>query len=1101
MKLTLHMYVAQPRKGHWEVSIPWVAALAEPARGPSPAQLKEELMFRALELVHGEFGPDQLDRLLPLERPYLTTIYLDVRRRIDEERPEVQMNATTHVVVGTWPGDAVTRLWLPRVPGTCLALQRVDDMYASLNAWAKDWANDNAADNLERLQCSYVGQIESFEVDLGWPSTAAAETPTRGGRLRRPATLQEVATNLSHRAEDDSLGRAFGRDKLVDELVEALMSPRPQNICLVGPPGVGKTALVHEAARRAFGLAAAYQERRDIWQTSGDRIIAGMSIIGQWEQRVELLCRELAQREDVLFVEDLLGVVRAGRTSHGDSNVARFIEPYLEQDRFSVIAEATEQTWVWARADAPGFVDKFRRIQVPELSYGETLGVVSDLVREIEGSYPVRYTADGVETLLHLARRFFRQEAFPGKAVRLVRQCQHDAARLRHDDGEVVRIDPDRVVNVVKRQTGLPATILRPGFGRTLGEVRATFSSRVFGQPRAVEVVSRLVVAIEQGLVDPQRPLAALLLVGPSGVGKTETAKALAHDLFGSDDRMVRFDMSEFSESTALSRLIGTPRQPDGELTSKVRLQPFCVLLFDEVEKAHSMVLDVLLQLLGDGRLTDAAGRTVDFRNAIVVMTSNLGASSEDRWLGFQEQTRGDRELHYRRAAEDFFRPELFNRIDHVVPYSPLGPEALRRIARRTLQNLLERRGLRQAQVMVDVDEGLIDHLVHRSVDPRYGARTLGHRIEQTLVVPLARQLTSWRGGDSLTRVIMAPSDDGVELSLHTIERAPTVVSTVAVSESARDADEILRELADLTQQADRLASAERRDAIVADYNALLGRINALGSSHAEARSLADDLRRHEAVLDRLGRLERRVAGLQDPRATGGFLRASQVDERELKGKAHRWAKIAGELRTEVRWIECQMEALGHDGPSGLTLVVAGLSGPYSPLLVQWARWIEALDRGFALESIWAQRTADGGWAPDAPGPASTAFAVSSLAPGVRDLFGALAGYTWSPRLPSHGQHALALTRSLQGGAHDVANLIERLSQTVTPEQAHYVEFVEANNQLEDVRMGVKYTIPDDRADNLFELLVQVVFHRMTAVTEPEHVSKMTTVTGEVADG
>lgn len=1102
MKLTLHMYVAQPRKGHFEVSIPWVAALAEPQRGPSPAQLKEELMFRALELMHGEFSPEEVDRLIPLERPYLTSIYLDVRRKVDVDRPEVQMNATTHVVVGSWPDDSITRLWIPKVPGTCVALNRVDDMYAALNSWAKEWAETNAAEDLERLQCSYVGQIESFEIDLGWPTADAVAAPP-SGRLKRPATLQEVATNLSHRAEDETLGRAFGRDRLVDELVEALMSPRPQNICLVGPPGVGKTALVHEAARRTFALAAAYQERRDIWQTSGDRIIAGMSIIGQWEQRTEAICRELAERQDILFVEDLLSLVRSGRTSHGDSNVARFIEPYLEQDRFSVIAEATEETWVWARSDAPGFVDKFRRIQVPELSYRETLGVVSDLIREIEGTHRVRFTADGVETLLHLARRFFRQEAFPGKAVRLVRQCQHDAARVEElADEEWVRVDPERVAGVVRRQTGLPPTILRPGLGRSLDEVHATFSGRVFGQPRAVDVVSRLVVAIEQGLSDPQRPLAALLLVGPSGVGKTETAKALAHDLFGNDDRMVRFDMSEFSGPAALSRLIGTPRQPDGELTSKVRLQPFCVLLFDEVEKAHPIVLDLLLQLLGDGRLTDAAGRTVDFRNAIVVMTSNLGASSEDRWLGFAEQTRSDRELHYRRAAEEFFRPELFNRIDHVVPYSPLGPVALRRIARRTLQNLLERRGLRQAQVMVDVDEGLIDYLVKRSIDPRYGARTLANRVEQLLVAPLAQQLTSWRGSDSLTRVIMKPSEDGVDLSLHTIARASRVAEAAEPSKVATEQEAILRELSALTQQTEELSSDGRRDVIVGDYDRLLGKINELGSTNADARMLADDLRRHETVLDRLGRLERRVAGLQDPRGTGQFLYSAQTDDRERKGKAHRWSKIAAELRTEVRWIECQMEALASDEVRGMTLVVAGLSGPYSELLMRWSSWLAALDRGFGLEGFWAHRTVDGGWRAGDPIESATAFAISSLAPGVRELFTELRGYTWSPRPPSHGQHALVLNRGLDGGAHDINQLIDRLSSTLTPDTEHYVEFIESEGQLEDVRHGRKYAIPEDRAHNLFEFMVEVSLNRMTAVSDEfDLVTEVSEALEEDSDG
>ena len=1079
MKLKLQMYVAQPRKGHWEVSIPWIAQLAEPVRGPSPAQLKEEMVFRVLELVHTELRHAELDRVLPLNGPYLTSIYLDVHRRVDADRPEVQMNTTTHVIVGTWQDDPVLRLWVPKAPGVCIALKRPDDMYAALSAWARDWADANAAEDLERLACVYTASLETIEIDLGWPRWDEAE-PAASGRLMRPEALLDVATNLSHRAQDGSLGRAFGRDAIVDELVEAIMSRRPQNVCLVGPPGVGKTALVHEAARRACKLAAAYQERRDIWQTSGDRIIAGMSIIGQWEQRTEAICRELAERGDVLFAEDLLGLVRAGRTYHGDSNVARFIEPYLEQDQFSVIAETTEEKWVRARGEAPGFVDRFRRIQVPELSYRDTLGVTTALIREIEAERRVRFTADSVEALLQLARRFFRQEAFPGKAVRLVRQCQYAAERVAVEDDASVRLTPELVAEVVQRSTGLPPTILRPGSGRSYDEVLATFSARVFGQNRAMDVVSRLVVTIEQGLTDPARPLAALLLVGPSGVGKTETAKALAADLFGSEDRVVRFDMSELSGPAALTRLIGTPQQPDGELTSRVRLQPFCVLLFDEVEKAHPLVLDLLLQLLGDGRLTDASGRTADFRNAIVVMTSNLGASSEDRWLGFQDAAR-DRALHYRRAAEEFFRPELFNRIDHVVAYSPLGPEALRRIARRTLQNLLQRRGLQQAQVMVDVDEGLLDYLVKHSIDPRYGARTLANRIEQTLVAPLAAELTAWTPGASLTRVALTPSDDGIAIDLQAIELAPATAKPIATTAPASDRAAIIAELAEITRATTRLAEDPRRNTLVVEYDRILREINELDSSSPQYRAMADDLRRHESVLNRFDKLERRVAGLQDARGTGEFIFALPTDDRAKKAHAHRWARIAKEIRNDVRWAQCQIDDLATGGSVGATIIVTGVSGPYAGLVARWARWLRGLDEALEMEALWAENR-DGKWWPtDTLTADATGFAMSALAPGAHPLLQSFQGYCWSPRPPSHGQHALVAIRVIDHAAPQADRLVELLAEPRN-EQGLPVEFVEREGQIEDLRTTISHPIPEERGNSRFA--VALAFSRLTAVSE-----------------
>lgn len=1088
MKLELQVYLAQPKKGHWEASMPWVAPLAQPIKGPSPAQLKEELMFRTLELVHRGLQPHELDRLVQPEDLYLTSVYLDVERHLDRERPPTRATATTHVVVGTVSGTP--RFWIPKVPGVCLAANRIDDMYAVLNDWAREWADAAMLDDLEPLQTGYIASIDKIEIDLGFPTAESARgdgatRPT--GRLRRPQTLHEVATNLSHRAEDASLPHSFGREGLVEELVDALTSPRPASICLIGPPGVGKTALVHEAARRSWKLAKLYQERRDVWQTSGDRVIAGMSIVGQWEKRTEAMCRELADRRDVLFVEDLLSLVRAGRTFSGDSNVARFIEPYLEQDRFAVITEATDETWAIARSLAPGFVDKFRRIQVPELNDRDTLGVVSELIREIEPYQSIRYTADGVETILHLTRRFFRNEAYPGKAVRLVKQCQHDAMRLiiEGDFDDEVLIDPDTVARVVHRQTGLPPTILRPGHGRSARQIRAEFEARVFGQPAAIEAVTGLVVAIEQGLTDPSKPLGSFLLVGPSGVGKTETAKALAADLFGSEDRMIRFDMSEFSESTAISRLIGTTREPDGELTNKVRLQPFCVLLFDEVEKAHPLVLDLLLQLMGDGRLTDAAGRTVDFRNAIVVMTSNLGADNEDRWLGFSSASQQDRFLHYRRAAEDFFRPEIFNRIDRVVPYAPLDSEALRRIARRTLQNLLDRRGLRQAQVMVDVDERLIDSLADRALDSRYGARTLAHRIERQLITPLARKMTSQKTSDGLTRVRIEPDEDGVALQMETLEKAPPIPAeerpVFRDPEWLLDPVNVADHLNHLMTRIERLADDPRIETITEDYERALEAINeAAGGDGQFDVQTAESLRQRENFLNRVHSLQRRAQGLADPSGTGEFILSPAPEER--KSAVHHFATIAREVEREYYWLRCQLESLG-EGTAGATLVFTGLSGPYAQFLAAWKRWLEALSNQLELDLSFAYRRADD-WVGDTGEPPPTdewtAFAATALAPGALEIFRLLSGYAWAPQPPSHGQHALLLAAVYDDGFPNAGDLLGllRSDDWATPEEP-YIEYIIRDGQFEDVRLGRKLPIPDDRATNLQSFVTALIVDRL----------------------
>ncbi len=1085
MKLTLYMYVAQPKKGHYEVSMPWVAQLAEPLRGPSPAQLKEELMFRLLELVHGGMSPADLDRLIAPDQPYLTSVYLELMRQVEEDRPPVRLTATTHVVVGAWKHDDLTRVWLPKIPGLCLALKKVDHMYASVNQWVREYAETAQLEKLDGLQCSYVASIESMELDLGYPAPLPTEEDRGlpGGRLTRPNNLHQVATNLSHRAEDSLLPQAYGRDEIIDELVEVLMSPTPTNVCLVGPPGVGKTALMHEAARRVWGMSKAYQERRDVWQTSGDRIIAGMSIIGQWEKRTEAICDELAERADYLFAEDLLGLVRAGRTYQGESSVARFIEPYLEQERFGIVTEATRETFALARSSSPGFVDKFRRIQVPELSYQESLSVVSELIRHLEGLHEIRFTADSVETLLHLARRFYKQEAFPGKAVRLVKQCQYHALRLGHEEedftSDEVRITPDVVAEVVHRQTGLPMTILRPGTGRKPREIKSQFQARVFGQPDAIEAVTSLVLAIEQGLTDPDKPMGSFLLIGPSGVGKTETAKALAFDLFGSAERMNRFDMSEFSESVSLSRLIGTAREPDGELTSKVRLQPFCVLLFDEIEKAHPLVLDLLLQVLGDGRLTDAAGRIVDFRNTVVLMTSNLGAGSEDRWLGFQDSSVSDRHLHYFRAAEQFFRPEIFNRIDKVIPYRPLGPDALRRIARRTLQNLLDRRGLRQAQVMVDVDEGLIDFLAQSSVDRRYGARTLAHRIERQLITPLANRLSQHRPEVGLTRVILTPADDGVALDLESLERAPSQHIRGMADEVEVEAQAIVEALNQVAADVEALMADPRRELVEEEYAGILEELNTTASEGGWTGPLAEKLHQREGFLNRMNNLERRVQGLLDPRGTGEFLFTLKPDE--TKAKLHKIAGITRDLKRQLVWLQSQLEELAENS-QGATLVVFGLSGPYVQHLETWRQWIAALGESLDLDLAFGFRT-DSGWRKDPPkSERITAFAASSETPGVAPAFDLLSGYLWSPKAPSEGQHALLVANAHRFGSIEAETLLDWLREE-EPQRNHdaQIEFIESEGQLEDLRLDMKFPIPEDRGSNLAEFMTRILTTRMVA--------------------
>jgi hypothetical protein len=323
-----------------------------------------------------------------------------------------------------------------------------------------------------------------------------------------------------------------------------------------------------------------------------------------------------------------------------------------------------------------------------------------------------------------------------------------------------------------------------------------------------------------------------------------------------------------------------------------------------------------------------------------------------------------------------------------------------------------------------------------------------------------------------------------VSLELQTIRRAPrdaVVGSRTAPTNQA----EIIAELQAVVHRTTELVGDPRTEKVEEGYDQILRQINQVGSTSTGARTLADELRRRETFLARLGRLQKRVAGLQDPRGTGEFIFIGPSDERERKGHAHRWSRVAEELRTELAWLRFQLRALSRPDANGATVVVTGLSGPYTELLERWRRWFDALDEAFELEAVWAYRTRDGWRTETALGTgADLAFSLSTLAPGGADLFDVLTGYTWSPRPPSHGQHALVAARTLDDAFSDAESLCERLASTLDADSEPFIEFVEEGGYLEDIRTGRRLAIPEDRSSNLRDFVTQLVIGKMTSVSE-----------------
>jgi len=491
-------------------------------------------------------------------------------------------------------------------------------------------------------------------------------------------------------------------------------------VILVGPPGVGKTAVLVAAARTEESGGPRF------WLTSGARMIAGMQYLGEWQERCERTVDDLARIDGVLCVEDLLGLVRAGGAP--EESVAAFLAPYLERGEMRMVAEATPDELDACRRLLPGFVDLFQVLRVPELS-GEA---ARDVLQRIAAAEGRRLRKDDAEEMAAPVERLFRRfqpyRAFPGAAATFLRKL------LDSGKGDPLEAFADA--------TGLPTSLLRDEDALAREDVVEWFRGRVLRQEAACQAAADVVIGFKAGLNDPKRPLGVLLLAGPTGVGKTEMARALASYLFGrresewADDRLVRLDMSEYAGPLAATRLFEGADGAPGEMIRRLRAQPFCVVLLDEIEKADASIYDVLLSVLDEGRLTDRDGRVTWFRSAVVVMTTNLGAGGQS--LGFQKRESGGEG-----EVTAFFRPEFVNRLDAVVRFNALDETAARAITVRELRALQEREGLRRARLRLEWSDALVDWLAGQGFDPRYGARPLQRTLEALVVAPLARWMVA----------------------------------------------------------------------------------------------------------------------------------------------------------------------------------------------------------------------------------------------------------------------------------------------------------------------------------------------------------------------
>lgn len=563
-----------------------------------------------------------------------------------------------------------------------------------------------------------------------------------------------------------------GSEDRVAKLRNHLRKSSKRSFVLIGDSGTGKTAILHSLFHELV---------RSDWlviETSTTEIIRGATYVGEWQTRVaDLMDVGKFVENRLIFIKDIHNLRGAGSGSNSKSDMAEAITPFIEREDVVVIGECTEEAYRRGVEACPGLKNQITAFRLEPLKPGQAEEYVRYAFEELKESFKEDVGVDlslsdtMAKSLEQMGKIYFAGTAQPGAAIGLLRATV-EGLREKLENEETksgnVEVTHRDVISTVNRISGLPMHLLDDNVPLDLKKTREFFDSRLVGQNEAITTVTDVITLIKAGLTDPGKPTAVMLFAGPTGVGKTELAKALAEFLFGASDRMIRCDMSEYKDYNSFEKFIGRPNDAEdpGSLINRVRRQPFSVVLLDEVEKANPNIFDVLLQAFDDGRLTDPNGNTTDLTQTIIVMTSNLGSDlSRPKPVGFDSAAPEAEEL-VDKALRGFFRPEFLNRIDHIVRFHPLQREHIRTLAKRELGKALMRSGLIRRELRVSVEPAVHDVLASKGYDERYGARPLRRQVEKLAVLPVAKKIISLGEQDrgSLLRLFIAAGKIEVEL-------------------------------------------------------------------------------------------------------------------------------------------------------------------------------------------------------------------------------------------------------------------------------------------------------------------------------------------------
>ena len=678
---------------------------------------------------------------------------------------------------------------------------------------------ENLGVDLNKVRSNVVKMLGDSKPQTTGASVGSSSSSSQASKVKTPS-LDEFGTDLTQAAAEQRLDPVVGREKEIERVIQILARRTKNNPVLLGEPGVGKTAVAEGLAIRIVNSEVPdILENKKIIQLDMGLLIAGTKYRGEFEERLKKIMDEIRQAGNVILVIDEMHTLIGAGAAEGAIDAANILKPALSRGEIQVIGATTSDEYRKYIEKDSALERRFQPVIIDEPSIDETIEIIRGLKPKYEEHHNLHISDDAIVAATKLSSKYINDRFLPDKAIDVIDEAsskvrlkvctlspegkeldkelkeiikeKEDAIRnqeferasalrddeanmkdrirevteewRRQNDANKPTVTEEDVAEVIATMTGVPVTKLTEGESERLLKLEETLHDRVIGQSEAVTAISKAIRRARVGLKSPNRPIGSFIFSGPTGVGKTELAKALAEAIFGSEDNMIRVDMSEFMEKHSTAKLIGSPPgyvgyDDGGHLSELVRKKPYSVILFDEIEKAHPDVFNIMLQILDDGRLTDAKGRHINFKNTVIIMTSNVGASmiTTQGKLGFStaEDAKKDKYEKLKETVNEelkkAFRPEFLNRIDDIIVFSHLSKEEIRQIVDLMMKDLFKR--LSERELSIEVTDEVKDFLAKDGYNEAYGARPLRRLIQKKIEDPLAEEIltNAYNSGDTI---------------------------------------------------------------------------------------------------------------------------------------------------------------------------------------------------------------------------------------------------------------------------------------------------------------------------------------------------------------